>query len=175
MAVVFQNTHSGQEPQHCGYCLLGRHFVDKVRLHRIQGECVGIPDLPVIVQCGRIYRLWLSHHYIGKSEQPGKAGVLPARVHHTDVWDKVSRHVKACKLYAVVIIFYRPEYAVRNSLRRLSLIISREHPVDVCIIHRPEPLADIHCMMVDRRHHKDLLAGGDGVGRLKLFQLPYDL
>ena len=77
--------------------------------------------------------------------------------------------------YPVIVILYLFKHARRDPLSGFPQVIARKHPVNVRIIHRPEPLSDIHGMVVHRRYHQNLLSRSDGMGGFQFLQLLHKL
>ena len=83
---------------------------------------------------------------------------MKSGLHHPHMGNKISGHVKAGKLDSVAVVLNHVKNSRGDPLGCFPLIIAREHPVDVRVVHSPEPLADIHGRVVYRRDHQDLIA-----------------
>ena len=88
---------------------------------------------------------------------------------------EIARHVERGELHAQPVIFDDLEELGGDALGRLSLIVAREHAVDVRVVKRPEALADVHGEVVDRWNDQNLFAGHEPALRLDAAQRVHDL
>ncbi len=137
--------------------LLAALPVHGFRIGGIEGKGVCLPDLPVVVECRRIKRTGLPHHDIGKPELLRELRVLKARLHHPDMGHEGALHVEGGKLDAHLIVLDALKDAGRNALGGFSLIIAREHAVDIRIVDGPEALLDVERGRIRTGNHQNLL------------------
>ena len=173
VAVIAQQADPAEIPQHRGDCLLRAPLIDLIGLLGINTEGVCFPDLPIVVQGGRVNGLRLAHDHIGQAEQVPQAGCLIAGVHNAHMGHKIAGQIEGGKMDAVFVALHRLKQCRRNALGRFPLIVAREHPVDVRFVHGPEPASHIHGKVVDAGHHQQLIAGGNGSLLLQLPELFY--
>ena len=161
VAGIVQNAVFSKESQHRFHdnqCPGGINFVCGVG---VNGEGLGIPDLPVIVEGGGVIGPGFPAVDIGKAEVPGFVHVLKAGFHHPHMGCKASLGIMAGEVDAVVVVVDTLENPGGNPLGGLAQIIAREHAVDIRVVRRPEPFSDVHGMAVHRGNHQNGLSVGD--------------
>lgn len=93
MAVIAQQTHPAEIPQHRRYGLLCAALVDFIRLLGVDAEGVRFSDLPVVVQSGRVDGLRSAHDHIGQTEQIAQTGRLVAGIHNAHMGHKIAGQI----------------------------------------------------------------------------------
>ena len=126
-------------------------FINFFRRCCINAECFCFPYLPIVIQGCCIKRPWPSCH--NKRETKFLCGcyILKACLHHSDMWQKITRHIKGCKLHSIFIVLNFFKNPCCDSLCRLSGIIPRKHSVDICVIRWSESFSDIHGIGIQTR------------------------
>src|SRR5574344_1891077 len=115
-----------------------------ISLSGIDGESLGVPYLPVVVeQCG-VKRKGFAYSDKWHAKELCRFNILITRLEHTHMGNEISRHIKACHLHAILEVLDIFKHSSGNALGSLSLVISREHTVDVGTVHCPEPLRHVH-------------------------------
>ena len=127
----------------------------------IDGESLGIPQLPVVVeQCG-VEGAWLVGSDVSHAEESGGLHVLVARLEHPHMGHEVARHVVTGQLDAVFVAAQAREDGGGNALGGLPLVVAGEHAVDVGGVHSPEASADVHGEWVARGYDENAVAVSD--------------
>ena len=157
VTVVFQYTHSCQETQYCTDRHLGGFFIDIVGIIGVDGKSICPIVLPVVIQGCCVVRSRLSEHYIGQAKEICQTCTGMFRLHHLHMRDKLPRHIKAGKLDPIAVALDTLKDTGSDTLRCAAVCNTRKFPVDICIIHGPEPLADVHGIMVDTGDDQDLI------------------
>ena len=155
---MIDQTPPGHEAQHRVLRLLRALLVHPRRVGRVEREGVRAPDLPVVVQRRGVKGPGLLHHDVGQAKLARQLRVLIARVHHADVRNEGARHIKGCKLYAVLPALDGLKHARRDALRRLAQRIARKHAVDVGVVRAPEALLRVDGIGIGAGNHQNLLA-----------------
>ena len=89
--------------------------------------------------------------------------------------DEVARHIKGWELDAEAVALNAVEHTGGDALGGLALGVAREHPVDVRVVHRPEPLSDVHREMVDRRDDENFIALDQHAALFEILQGVHEL
>ncbi len=84
-----------------------------------------------------------------------------AGFHELHVRQEVALLVEAGELDSELVALNLFEETVCNPLGRLAHVVAREHAVDVGVVHRPEPLSDVHRVVVDTGDYENLVIWGD--------------
>ena len=127
----------------------------------IDGESLGVPQLPVIVEQSGVEGTGLVGSDVSHAEEAGGLDVLVARFEHPHMGHEVARHVVTGQLDAVFVTVECGEDGGCNALGGFPLVVAREHTVDVGRVHSPETSAYVHGEGVARRDNEDAVAVGD--------------
>lgn len=93
VAVIAQQTHPAEIPQHRRYGLLCAALIDFIRLLGVDAEGVRFSDLPVVVQSGRVDGLRFAHDHIGQAEQIAQTCRLVAGIHNAHMGHKIAGQI----------------------------------------------------------------------------------
>ena len=159
-----------QKPHNRFHRLTGGVRVDAVRLVGVQGKRLCLPDLPVVVQRGRVVGLGRPQKNVGQAECQCLFLPLVARLHNADMGQQVAGQIEAGEVDAVRVALNGGKNMGGNALGGLPLVIAGEHPVDVRVVRRPEPAAYIHGKLVGTGHHQDAAVRGQQAVPLQLLQ-----
>ena len=128
----------------------------------------GLPVKKFFNTSGLVYKeLKLS---VLKSEQIGKTCTLKSCIHHLYMRNKITRHIKARKMYAITVTLNSVKKCSCYLLGCISINIPRKSSVYIRIICRPESLSNIHGKSVNRWDNKNLMIVRYCTMSLKLFK-----
>ena len=105
---------------------------------------MGSPNLPVVVQSNCIIGSGCALKEIGQAKVQTLLILLPARFHDADMGDEIPGQIEAGQVDTPMVALQGVENPVGQPLGGLPLCIAREHAVDIRVVQRPEPAADIH-------------------------------
>ena len=114
----------------------------------VEGEGLGVPDLPVVVQRGGVVGMGVPQHNVGQPEVPGGLGGLVAGLHDPQMGQTPARQVQAGHMDAVGITLQCLKDLRRDALGGLAGVVAGEHPVDIGVVGRPEPPPHVHGELV---------------------------
>ena len=114
-----------------------------------------------IVQRRGVVRAGIPAIDIGQAKIFCLLHVLKAGFHHPDMGREAALHIVAGEVNAEAVVVDMLEHPGGNALGRLAQVVAWKHPVDVRIVRRPEPLADVHGVAVHRGDYQNGLAGAD--------------
>lgn len=148
-------TLSVKETQYAEPRLFCEVLIDDISRAAVYAKRLSIEDLPVIVEQCCVVRLRFVLINKRQSEALSTLQVLVASIHHPDVRHEITIEVIARELNTIFVAPYGLEKSGSYSLCSLALVISREHTVDIRVIHGPKALMDIQRIRIDGRNDKD--------------------
>ena len=84
--------------------------------------------------------------------------------------NEVPGHIEGGQLNAVGVVLDRRKDPGGNALGGLAQVIAREHPVDVGVVHGPEPAANVDGGAVAAGDHQNTLSLCDAALAFDLFE-----
>ena len=140
-----------------------------------EGECFGVPDLPIIIEQGGVEGQWFVETDKREAEKGRGGRVFVTGLGNPHMRYKIAWNVETGQLDAVGVSLNSLKKSGSNTLSGLSSVVPWKHPVDIGIVHGPKSLFYVHGERIDRRNDQNFMPGHQPAFFLQCGQPVYDL